>query len=87
MVWSSSTYCRQAPEVTNPGTGSIGVVCSGVGASGMGKYHGEESIALFSHAKPVLDVPAKPDLLAAIYPPFTSIKETLVRRFIAPPRR
>ena len=59
----------------------------GVGASGMGKYHGEESIALFSHAKPVLDVPAKPDLLAAIYPPFTSIKETLVRRFIAPPRR
>jgi aldehyde dehydrogenase (NAD+) len=59
----------------------------GVGASGMGKYHGEESVAVFSHAKAVVDVPAKPDLLAAIYPPFTSIQEALVRRFVARPRR
>ncbi|GAA6524720.1 aldehyde dehydrogenase family protein [Intrasporangium sp. DVR] len=58
----------------------------GVGASGMGKYHGEESVALFSHAKAVIDVPAKPDLLAAIYPPFSSAQEKLVRRFIARPR-
>lgn len=59
----------------------------GVGASGMGKYHGEESVGVFSHAKAVIDLPAKPDLLAALYPPFTSIKETLIRRIVAPSRR
>ncbi|ADU48656.1 Aldehyde Dehydrogenase [Intrasporangium calvum DSM 43043] len=58
----------------------------GVGESGMGKYHGEESVAIFSHAKAVVDVPAKPDLLAAIYPPFSSVQDRLVRRFIARPR-
>jgi aldehyde dehydrogenase (NAD+) len=58
----------------------------GVGASGTGKYHGEESVALFSHAKGVLDVPAKPDLLALIYPPFSSASEKLIRRFLLPPR-
>ena len=81
---SSGALTFNAPLVH---MGAPSLPFGGVGASGMGKYHGEESIALFSHAKPVLDVPAKPDLLAAIYPPFTSIKETLVRRFIAPPRR
>lgn len=29
----------------------------GVGASGMGRYHGEYSIDTFSHAKAVLDKP------------------------------
>ena len=33
-MWLSSTYCFHWPEVTNSGTGAIGVVGSGVGASG-----------------------------------------------------
>ena len=59
----------------------------GVGPSGMGKYHGEESVAAFSNAKPILDVPTRPDMLAAIYPPFTSLKDKLLRGFIAPPHK
>ncbi len=58
----------------------------GVGASGIGKYHGQESVTLFSHAKGVLDVPAKPDLLALVYPPFKPIRVRLMRRFLLPPR-
>lgn len=59
----------------------------GVGASGMGSYHGEASIDVFSHTKPVLDAPTRPDLVAVVYPPFTSLRRELIRRFVAPRRR
>ena len=41
----------------------------GVGASGMGSYHGKYSWQQFSHAKPVLRKPLRPDTLRMIYPP------------------
>jgi aldehyde dehydrogenase (NAD+) len=58
----------------------------GVGPSGMGSYHGEASIEVFSHAKAVLDMPTRPDLLRFVYPPFTDLKEQVIRRLIAPRR-
>lgn len=41
----------------------------GVGNSGMGKYHGEESFIAFSNKKPVLSSPTWIDLIVK-YPPF-----------------
>jgi aldehyde dehydrogenase (NAD+) len=63
-----------------------GLPFGGVGASGMGSYHGEASIEVFSHAKAVLDMPTRPDLLRFVYPPFTELKEQVIRRLIAPRR-
>lgn len=40
----------------------------GVGASGMGQYHGEASIRGFSHFKPVLTKPLQPDSLRMAQP-------------------
>lgn len=57
-----------------------GLPFGGVGASGMGAYHGKWSIETFSHAKAVLDKPLAPDTLQVIYPPFTSVKEKIMRR-------
>ncbi|QIM15931.1 aldehyde dehydrogenase family protein [Leucobacter insecticola] len=55
----------------------------GVGASGMGAYHGERSFLVFSHEKPVLSKPLVPDTLAAtIMPPYTAAKDTLARRWL-----
>jgi len=50
----------------------------GVGPSGMGSYHGKAGFDAFSHLKPVLAKPAKPDI-KFIYPPYTSLKEKIVR--------
>lgn len=45
----------------------------GVGASGLGSYHGQNSFATFSHAKAVLDKPLRPDVMRlAYYPPYGS---------------
>ncbi|MEE6288411.1 aldehyde dehydrogenase family protein [Georgenia sp. MJ173] len=52
----------------------------GVGGSGMGAYHGEESVRRFSHAKPVVRKPLRPATLAAIRPPFTRLRRSLIRR-------
>lgn len=55
----------------------------GVGESGMGAYHGERSFRVFSHEKAVLSKPLRPDTLApTIMPPFTSAKDTIVRRVL-----
>lgn len=40
----------------------------GVGTSGMGAYHGEASFRTFSHVKPVLRKPLRPDTLALAQP-------------------
>jgi aldehyde dehydrogenase (NAD+) len=53
----------------------------GVGPSGMGAYHGKSGFDIFSHAKPVLDKPTRPDP-SLMYPPYTSLKQKLLRRFL-----
>ncbi len=53
----------------------------GVGASGMGSYHGEKSFETFTHYKSILDKGLKPDL-SVRYMPFTKAKERLIRRFL-----
>jgi aldehyde dehydrogenase (NAD+) len=59
----------------------------GVGASGMGAYHGERSVEVFSHTKSVLTMPTRPDTTAWIRPPFTRFKEQVIDRVVAPGRR
>ncbi|MEV4254296.1 aldehyde dehydrogenase family protein [Spirillospora sp. NPDC049652] len=53
----------------------------GVGESGMGAYHERRSFETFSHAKAVLDKPLSPDTMRVAYPPFTALKERLLRTF------
>jgi aldehyde dehydrogenase (NAD+) len=53
----------------------------GVGASGMGAYHGEAGFRIFSHAKPVLTRPTKPDPSLA-YPPYSSLKQRILRKVL-----
>ena len=58
-----------------------GMGFGGVGASGMGSYHGRKSFETFSHEKSVvkkytwLDLPMR-------YQPYTALKERLVRMFV-----
>ncbi len=59
-----------------------GLPFGGVGPSGMGSYHGERSLDVFSHEKAVLSKPLHPDTLAVVYPPFTRRKDGLVRRVL-----
>jgi aldehyde dehydrogenase (NAD+) len=51
----------------------------GVGASGMGSYHGEWGFQAFSHRKSVAAKPFKPDL-RMIYPPYSQRTRKLLRR-------
>ena len=53
----------------------------GVGASGIGAYHGKAGFDTFSHRKSVLAKPTRIDPKLA-YPPYTKVKERLVRRFL-----
>ncbi|WP_374110160.1 aldehyde dehydrogenase family protein [Okibacterium sp. HSC-33S16] len=55
----------------------------GVGPSGSGRYHGSYSIDTFSHTKAVLSKPLNPDTLRLIYPPFTELRDLLVRFVVA----
>jgi aldehyde dehydrogenase (NAD+) len=64
--------------------GVPGLPFGGVGASGMGAYHGEHSFRTFSHIKAVLDKPLTPDTLAAVYPPHGRVKDALVRALVMP---
>lgn len=56
----------------------------GVGGSGMGAYHGEYSFKTFSHVKPVLTKPVRPDTLRLAQPPYlepwTGLVQHLMRR-------
>ncbi len=52
----------------------------GVGASGMGAYHGRWGFEEFSHRKSVLTKPTRPDLSSFIYPPYTDKAWKLARR-------
>ena len=52
----------------------------GVGASGLGAYHGRWGFEEFSHRKSVLTKPTRPDLSSFIYPPYTERAFKLARR-------
>ena len=53
----------------------------GVGASGMGAYHGKTGFDVFSHDKPVLTKPTRPDP-ALLYPPYKNWKQRLTRKLL-----
>lgn len=53
----------------------------GVGASGMGQYHGKQSFVLFSHYKSVLHQSTRVDLPVR-YPPYSSGKLAMLRRLM-----
>jgi aldehyde dehydrogenase (NAD+) len=52
----------------------------GVGASGMGAYHGRWGFEEFSHRKSVLTKPTRPDLSSLIYPPYTARAFKMARK-------
>jgi aldehyde dehydrogenase (NAD+) len=52
----------------------------GVGASGMGAYHGRYGFEEFSHRKSVLTKPTRPDLSSFTYPPYTERAFKMARR-------
>jgi aldehyde dehydrogenase (NAD+) len=51
----------------------------GVGPSGMGAYHGKAGFDTFTHHKPVLRKPTKPDP-PVMYPPYKTWKQKLLRK-------
>jgi aldehyde dehydrogenase (NAD+) len=53
----------------------------GVGASGIGAYHGQAGFDTFSHRKAVLQRPARPDPPIS-YPPYTKFKQRLLRKVL-----
>jgi aldehyde dehydrogenase (NAD+) len=53
----------------------------GVGASGIGSYHGEAGFRVFSHAKPILQRSTRPDSSIA-YPPYTAFKQKVLRKLL-----
>ncbi len=58
----------------------------GVGESGMGAYHGKKTFDTFSHQKAIFKKPTTWNMLDissyAIYPPGSSLKESLLRWFL-----
>ena len=60
--------------------GTPGMPFGGVGASGMGAYHGRAGLEAFTHAKPVVRKPLSPDTLKLVQPPYTGVKRTMLRR-------
>ncbi|WP_027479175.1 aldehyde dehydrogenase family protein [Gryllotalpicola ginsengisoli] len=54
----------------------------GVGASGMGAYHGHRSVTTFSHEKAVISKPLKPDTMRLVAPPYTPARQKLIRRWL-----
>ena len=53
----------------------------GVGASGMGAYHGQWGFEALSHRRAVLSKPAKPDP-GLLYPPYTKWSKGVLRRLL-----
>lgn len=58
-----------------------GLPFGGVGASGMGAYHGRHGFEVFSHRRAMLAKPAKPDLPVQ-YPPYTGWKRRVLRKVL-----
>lgn len=53
----------------------------GIGESGMGAYHGRAGFDTFSHLRPVMERPMRPDP-SLLYPPYGRIKQALLKRFL-----
>jgi len=74
-------------------SGSVGVNCTvqqvgipalpfgGVGASGMGAYHGKQGFETFTHRRAVLTKPMRVDPPMQ-YPPYTKAKEWVLKRIL-----
>ncbi|MBT2537925.1 aldehyde dehydrogenase family protein [Arthrobacter sp. ISL-69] len=60
-----------------------GLPFGGVGASGMGAYHGEHSVRTFSHERASLDKPMWPDTIGLAYPPYGKAKDRLVTALLS----
>jgi aldehyde dehydrogenase (NAD+) len=58
-----------------------GIPFGGVGASGMGSYHGRRSLVAFSHEKAVFSKPARPNTVRLLSPPWSSAKRAVLERF------
>jgi aldehyde dehydrogenase (NAD+) len=78
---------RVLDEISNGGTVinhviyhvlAPGLPFGGVGNSGTGAYHGRWGFEAFSHRKAVLRKPTRPDP-NLLYPPYTKLKERLMR--------
>ena len=61
---------------------ATGLPFGGVGASGMGAYHGPYSWRAFSHLKPVLRKPLALDTLRLVQPPFGGLGPRLAQRLM-----
>jgi aldehyde dehydrogenase (NAD+) len=61
-----------------------GLPFGGVGASGMGAYHGEHSLRTFSHERATLSKPFFPETLDLIFPPYTRAKLGIIKALVAP---
>ncbi|NKX51290.1 aldehyde dehydrogenase family protein [Arthrobacter deserti] len=59
-----------------------GLPFGGVGASGMGAYHGRHSFDTFSRLRPVLSKSALVDTLKVAYPPYSWSKAGLLKRLL-----
>lgn len=75
---SSGSVCvnHNAVQLAVPG-----LPFGGVGASGMGAYHGKAGFDTFSHAKAVLRRPARGEL-PFMYPPYTRAKRWVLRKVL-----
>ncbi|MFQ6485106.1 aldehyde dehydrogenase family protein [Brachybacterium epidermidis] len=68
--------------VTVAHVGAATMPFGGVGESGMGTYHGKASLEAFTHTKPVVKKPLKPDTLRLVYPPHRGFKKALLGRLL-----
>lgn len=59
-----------------------GLPFGGVGASGMGAYHGRHGFERLSQMRPVMAKTAVVDTLKAIYPPYTWAKSKIIDRLL-----
>ncbi|MGO3153226.1 MAG: aldehyde dehydrogenase family protein [Galactobacter sp.] len=54
----------------------------GVGASGIGAYHGRAGFETFSQARPTLSKNIRLDTLKALYPPYGAAKSAVLRKLV-----
>ncbi|MBB2994985.1 aldehyde dehydrogenase family protein [Paeniglutamicibacter cryotolerans] len=59
-----------------------GLPFGGVGASGMGAYHGRHGFERFSQLRPVFSKTAVIDTLRAVYPPYTWAKNKIIGKLL-----
>ncbi|MDO5662841.1 MAG: aldehyde dehydrogenase family protein [Brachybacterium sp.] len=64
--------------------GSVAMPFGGVGESGYGAYHGEHSLDAFTHTKPLVTKPLRPDTLTIVYPPAPRAVRAMAGRLLRP---